>query len=171
MPPNTQIFWCTLSPIIPPKWKEANIGGTHLPLLWVWEEGYLEGPTHGPQVTLLGPQMNLVILNIAPQLCDPTVAEPNFLNRWKSTRRFTGPWNSDSTWELMFERCWKTICLVVLNIIYGCCFFGASLLLWYRCYVSFVWRVYSDLSVLRSQCASWKEPWSKWKGFGAVWQP
>ena len=34
------------------------------------------GGTHDPQVTLLGPQMNLAILNMAPQLCDPTVAEP-----------------------------------------------------------------------------------------------
>ena len=43
--------WCflryiTLSPIIMevdhhPKWKETNIGGTHFPLLWLWEEGYI----------------------------------------------------------------------------------------------------------------------------------
>ena len=34
-----------LSPIIMevesyPKWKETNIGGTHFPLPWLWEEGY-----------------------------------------------------------------------------------------------------------------------------------
>ncbi len=54
---HPKITWqYTLSPIIMevenyPKWKETNIGGTHFPLPWLWEEGYTKVsapfPDHG----------------------------------------------------------------------------------------------------------------------------